>query len=87
MLPGAFDRGASSGAQLDLGASRHWTIRTPSDVILMFATLVWKVELEAQLREAICAQALRSVRAHEAEPAAACARPRLAVGPVTPRAR
>jgi hypothetical protein len=28
-----------------------------SDVIPMFATLVRKIELEAQLREAICAQA------------------------------
>jgi uncharacterized protein (TIGR02466 family) len=27
----------------------------------MFATLVWKVELEAQLREAICAQALAAL--------------------------
>ena len=32
-----------------------------SDVIPMFATLVWKVELEAQLREAICAQALAAL--------------------------
>jgi hypothetical protein len=32
-----------------------------SDVIPMFATLVWKVELEAQLREAICAQALAAI--------------------------
>ena len=29
-----------------------------SDVIPIFATLVWKLELEAQLREAICAQTL-----------------------------
>jgi uncharacterized protein (TIGR02466 family) len=32
-----------------------------SDVIPMFATLVWKVELEAQLREAICARALAAL--------------------------
>jgi uncharacterized protein (TIGR02466 family) len=32
-----------------------------SDVIPMFPTLVWKVELEAQLREAICAQALAAL--------------------------
>jgi uncharacterized protein (TIGR02466 family) len=32
-----------------------------SDVIPMFATLVWKVELEAQLREVICAQALGAI--------------------------
>jgi hypothetical protein len=32
-----------------------------SDVIPMFATLVWKIELEAQLREAIGAQALPAI--------------------------
>jgi uncharacterized protein (TIGR02466 family) len=32
-----------------------------SDVIPMFPTLVWKVELEAQLREAVCAQALAAL--------------------------
>jgi uncharacterized protein (TIGR02466 family) len=32
-----------------------------SDVIPMFPTLVWKVELEAQLRETICAQALAAL--------------------------
>ena len=32
-----------------------------SDVIPMFATLVWKIELEAQLREAIGAQALAAI--------------------------
>ena len=32
-----------------------------SDVIPMFATLVWKIELEAQLREAIGAQALAAL--------------------------
>ena len=32
-----------------------------SDVIPMFPTLVWKIELEAQLREAICAQALAAL--------------------------
>ena len=32
-----------------------------SDVIPMFATLVWKIELEAQLREAIGAQALSAL--------------------------
>jgi hypothetical protein len=32
-----------------------------SDVIPIFATLVWKVELEAQLRGAICARALAAL--------------------------
>jgi hypothetical protein len=32
-----------------------------SDVIPMFTTLVWKVQLEAQLREAICAQTLAAL--------------------------
>src|SRR5256714_11659642 len=32
-----------------------------SDVMPMFATLVWKVELEARLREAIGAQALAAI--------------------------
>ena len=32
-----------------------------SDVIPIFPTLVWKVELEAQLREAICAQAFAAL--------------------------
>jgi uncharacterized protein (TIGR02466 family) len=32
-----------------------------SDVIAMFPTLVWKIELKAQLREAICAQALAAL--------------------------
>jgi uncharacterized protein (TIGR02466 family) len=32
-----------------------------SDVIPIFPTLVWKIELEAQLREAICAQALAAL--------------------------
>ena len=32
-----------------------------SDVIPLFPTLVWKVELEAQLREAISAQALAAL--------------------------
>jgi len=35
--------------------------RETADVIPMFATLVWKVELEAQLREVICAQALAAI--------------------------
>ena len=35
--------------------------RETADVIPMFATLVWKVELEAQLREVICAQALSAI--------------------------
>lgn len=66
MLPGAFDRGASSGAQFDHAARTAMDNQGPrwsetSDVIPMFATLVWKVELEAQLREAICAQALTAL--------------------------
>ena len=32
-----------------------------SDVIPIFPTLVWKLELEAQLREAICAQTLAAL--------------------------
>jgi hypothetical protein len=32
-----------------------------SDVIPIFPTLVWKIELEAQLREAIGAQALAAI--------------------------
>jgi hypothetical protein len=32
-----------------------------SDVIPMFPTLVWKVELEAQLREAVCTQAFAAL--------------------------
>jgi uncharacterized protein (TIGR02466 family) len=35
--------------------------REASDVIPIFPTLVWKVELEAQLREAICAQVLAAL--------------------------
>jgi len=34
----------------------------------MFATLVWKVELEALLREAICAQALAALARMRREP-------------------
>src|SRR2546421_9503217 len=37
-----------------------WRSET-SDVIPMFATLVWKIELEARLREAIGAQALAAI--------------------------
>ena len=35
--------------------------REASDVLPRFPTLVWKIELEAQLREAICAQALAAL--------------------------
>src|SRR5580704_9972554 len=35
--------------------------REASDVLPIFATLVWKLELEAQLREAICAQTLAAL--------------------------
>jgi len=41
--------------------SQHPRWSETSDVIPMFPTLVWKVELEAQLREAICAQALAAL--------------------------
>jgi hypothetical protein len=39
-----------------------------SDVIPMFATLMRKVELEAQLREAICAQALAALARMRRDP-------------------
>jgi len=54
-----------------------------SDVIPMFPTLVWKIELEAELREAIGVRGARSVRTPEAGLAAAGAGPRVAVGSVT----
>ena len=53
-----------------------------SDVIPMFPTLVWKIELEAELREAIGVRALAALaRLRRDLPAGAEAR--VAVGPVT----
>ena len=64
--------------------SAQWS--EASDVIPMFPTLVWKIELEAQLREAIGSRVLAALtHTPEAGPAA-CAGPRVAVGPVTTRA-
>jgi uncharacterized protein (TIGR02466 family) len=42
-------------------ANENTRWREASDVIPIFPTLVWKVELEAQLREAICAQVLAAL--------------------------
>ena len=39
--------------------ARHWS--EASDVIPMFPTLVWKIALEAQLREAIGARVLATL--------------------------
>src|SRR5271170_894290 len=42
-------------------ANENTRWREASDVIPIIPTLVWKVELEAQLREAICAQVLAAL--------------------------
>jgi uncharacterized protein (TIGR02466 family) len=48
--------------------------REASDVLPIFPTLVWRIELEAQLREAICAQTLAALARmrRDLPPLAAC---------------
>ena len=53
------------------------------DVIPMLPTVVWKIELGIQLREAIGARVLAALAHQKAGPAAACAGPRAAGSPVT----
>ena len=58
-----------------------------SDGIPMFATLVWKIELEAQLREAIGAQALAAIARMRRDLPPIAPGQGWPVGPIIPRAR
>ena len=65
--------------------SKKWM--EASDVIPTFPTLVWKVQVEADLRDALAISILEALAGHAARPATARTRPRLAVGAGAARTR